>query len=92
MSKRGIGYVGSSSSHGGSIITSGGAGNVKPNGTQVAVDGALHSCPIKYHGVTPVTASTSTVKNNGKKIIRQGDMAGCGAVITGVHNKIAVGD
>ena len=91
MSK-GIAYVGSTSSHGGLIVSSGGAGELYPNSTKVAVNGALHSCPRPGHGVTPVSATTTTVFHNGKAVIRKGDRAGCGAVITGVHENIPVGD
>ena len=91
MPDNGMAYVGSVSSHGGSIISSP-SGALYPNGTVVAVEGAMHSCPIRGHGITAVSATTKTVYHNGKKVIRRGDQAGCTAIITGVHTNIVVGD
>ncbi len=71
--------LGDPSSHGGSMITA--TGLFKVNGKVVCVHGDLHSCPIPYHGVTAVSSS-NPLKSNGKSVIRVGDTAGCGAVIS----------
>ena len=51
------------------------------NGIPMCVDRDMHQCPIKGHGITPVTG-TANYKSNGKNGVKTGDMAGCGAVIT----------
>lgn len=88
---KGIAYIGSSSSHGGVIISSP-SGESYANDQKIAVEGALHSCPIKDHGVTSIMPTTETIFHNDKKVIRQGDSAACGAVITGIMPNIGVGD
>ena len=72
--------LGDSSSHGGRMITA--TGKFKINGKVVCVDGDLHQCPIIGHGVTPVSSTSGNTKSGGKYIIRIGDSAGCGAIIT----------
>jgi len=72
--------LGDPSDHGGSMITA--DAHYKADGIQACVNGDLHSCPIPGHGVTSVSASTSITSSNGKKILRVGDVAGCGAVIS----------
>lgn len=71
--------LGSPSDHGGSIIQV--SGVVISNGIEIAVHGDVHRCPRKGHGDTPLIGTSSTT-SRGKKIIRVGDRAGCGAVIT----------
>ena len=71
--------LGDTSSHGGSMVTAGGKATI--NGIIGCVDGDLHSCPIKDHGVTPVVG-TAKLTSNGKRHVRVGDVAGCGAVLT----------
>ena len=71
--------LGDPSDHGGTMITAGGSFRV--DGITVCVDQDMHQCPIKGHGVTPVTSTTAITKTNGKGILRVGDRAGCGAVI-----------
>jgi uncharacterized Zn-binding protein involved in type VI secretion len=68
------------SSHGGMIITASG-NSILANGIAVAVDGDLHSCPIPGHGITSITSSSKNTCG-GKGLIKAGDVAGCGAVIT----------
>ena len=66
------------SSHGGTIISASG-NDIIANGMSVAVEGDLHSCPI--HGITPIM-STSKNSSGGRGLIKTGDIAGCGAIIT----------
>lgn len=70
--------LGDMSDHGGQMITA--TARFNCNGVVVCVDQDLHSCPIKDHGVTPVTA-TGRFKSNGRRVVRVGDVAGCGAVL-----------
>lgn len=70
--------LGDTSDHGGKMITA--TSHFNCNGIRVCVDQDSHSCPIKDHGITPVTA-TGTFKSAGKIVIRTGDVAGCGAVL-----------
>lgn len=72
--------LGDTSSHGGIIITS--ASKTFVNGIPVARKGDLHSCPIKGHGVTPITGGSDSVFVEGSAAARVGDSIGCGAVIT----------
>jgi uncharacterized Zn-binding protein involved in type VI secretion len=73
-----ITILGTSSSHGGTVITA--ASTVTIGGIKITVTGDLHSCPIMGHGITPITASsTATVNSSG--IVRTGDTAACGAAM-----------
>jgi uncharacterized Zn-binding protein involved in type VI secretion len=72
--------LGEQSSHGGSIISASGSA-ITANGIAVAVEGDLHRCPIQGHGITPLISS-SPHKSGGKGLIKAGDRAGCGAIIT----------
>lgn len=74
-----VARLGDTSDHGGVIISA--SSNVKANGIEVARQGDQHSCPIKGHGITPLTASVTDVKVNGRLVITIGSQAGCGAVI-----------
>ena len=76
-----VACIGDPSNHGGSIISTGGSVDMRVTGIPVAVEGALHSCPLKGHGVTPITAITTDSRCGGKKLITTGAIAGCGAVI-----------
>jgi len=76
-----IAVVGDKSSHGGVIISSNQDGTLRATGELVAVDGALHSCPIPEHGITPISAVTIKTYQNGKLILTRGAIAGCGALI-----------
>jgi uncharacterized Zn-binding protein involved in type VI secretion len=67
------------SSHGGHITSA--STDTKANGIGIARNGDSHTCPITGHGVTALV-STSHVKVNGRSVIRVGDRAGCGAIIT----------
>ncbi len=72
--------LGDSSDHGGVMIQANGGFTV--DGTAGCVSGDMHQCPIKGHGVTPVTGN-SIDTGNGKPILKTGDKAGCGAAVTG---------
>lgn len=89
MAKK-VAAVGDSSSHGGTIITSGQDGALTINGEVIAVQGALHSCPIEDHGVTAITPVAVITFKNGKLIITEGAVAGCGAVIQPTDRKMYV--
>jgi uncharacterized Zn-binding protein involved in type VI secretion len=67
------------SDHGGKMITA--SGNFTANDVEGCIQGDMHQCPIKGHGTTPVT-STSSNQAEGKGFIRVGDKAGCGAILT----------
>lgn len=70
--------LGDTSNHGGFMITAG--STVEVNGILMCIDQDMHSCPIPTHGITPVTG-TGGFKSNGKRVIKTGDRAKCGAVI-----------
>jgi len=89
MSKK-ITLVGDGSSHGGSVVSSGQNGTLKVGGTEVAVEGALHSCPQNGHGTTSISAVTTKSYHNGKLILTEGAVAGCGAVIISPDRKVHV--
>lgn len=72
--------LGDASSHGGSMISAG--STVLVNGVPLCVDGDAHSCPIRGHGVSGVSGTSSVVSSGGKRVVKVGDTAGCGAVIT----------
>jgi uncharacterized Zn-binding protein involved in type VI secretion len=80
--------LGDGSSHGGSMVSAG--SSVVVNGITMCVDGDSHACPIRGHGVTSVTG-TSTVASGGKRVVKVGDSAGCGAVLTQGSPNVRVG-
>lgn len=75
-----VARLGDTSSHGGTITSATGA--VTANGIAIARLGDLHTCPIHGHGTTPLVTASSTVSAQGEGVVRVGDRAGCGAVIT----------
>lgn len=75
-----VARLGDTSSHGGSIISA--SSNVNCNGIGVARNGDSHNCPLRGHGVTPITAITTKTYVNGRLVVTVGAVAGCGAVIT----------
>lgn len=81
--------LGDGSDHGGTMISAG--STVTVDGIQLCLDQDMHSCPIPGHGTTPVTASSSVKTNGGKKVIKIGDTAGCGATITQGSPTLTVG-
>lgn len=78
------------STHGGSIIVRESDGTVHASGIDIAVHGAIHSCPIPGHGPTSIPAITTKSKINGKLILTKGAIAGCGAVIIPPDRKVYV--
>jgi uncharacterized Zn-binding protein involved in type VI secretion len=78
----GVAILGSTSSHGGTMTSASGSKLQTPQGA-ACVDGDLHSCPITGHGVTAVTGNSTRATVGGKKVILNGSVAGCGAVING---------
>lgn len=80
--------VGDSSDHGGVMVSASSSFSV--NGASICVDQDMHVCPIPGHGTTQVSA-TSSVRNKGKKIIKVGDVAGCGATIVTSSSTLTVG-
>lgn len=79
---RKIALLGDGSSHGGTLITTNQSGSVTVGGTPVCVEGCLHQCPLPNHGTTAVTPVTIETYIDGKLVITEGAIAGCGAVIT----------
>lgn len=89
----GAGYVacvGDESDHGGYISTSNQDGTVSAGGDVIAVNGAMHVCPITGHGTTAITAITTKSYINGKLILTYQAVAGCGAKIYPPDRKVYV--
>jgi len=86
----GIACVGDLSDHGGFIIDTGGSVCMRVGGVEVAVDGAMHSCPIEGHGVTAIMAITTMSRCGGKNILTAGAVAGCGALIVAPSRDVDV--
>jgi len=76
-----VARLGDTSDHGGTIISTNQDDTVRANGIPIAVDGAIHSCPITGHGDTPITPITVKTYINGKLVVTIGAQAGCGAKI-----------
>ena len=92
MSSFPISRIGDTSNHGGVIISSPISGQ-HIDGIQAACIGSLHSCPIPFHGITPIVSSPITsVLVDGIIVAMVGSVAGCGAVmVTGSPVANAVG-
>ena len=73
--------VGDPSNHGGNVANSGSNTNVYVNGILVAVQGAIHHCPIIGHGDTAITSTITQRYINGALMLVYGSQAGCGAII-----------
>ena len=76
-----VARIGDPGTHGGTLVNA--SVNTSIASKKVAVAGDKYNCPT--HGMQDVTA-TGLLKINGKKVIREGDLAGCGASITGVSS------
>ncbi len=85
-----ISHVGDNSTHNGQIINNNQDGTVSMAGSNVCVNGCLHSCPIEGHGTTPVSAITVKTKVNGKLVVTSGAVAGCGAIINSPNRNVSV--
>jgi len=74
-----VAVLGTPSSHGGHLITATGFPTI--NGIPTCVDGDMHACPIDHHGTTPVHSISTLTTIDGRRVIIQGSVAGCGATI-----------
>jgi len=89
MAKK-VACVGDPASHPGRILTSGQDGTVLVAGAAIAVVGALFKCEKKDHGTTAITPVTTKTFINGKLVITEGAVAGCGAVILPEDRKVYI--
>jgi len=71
--------LGDPSDHGGRMVSATGNPPATIDGISVCVDGDMHACPIQYHGTTPVTSISTLTTINGRRVLIQGSVAGCGA-------------
>jgi len=91
-----VACIGDRSTHGGIIILSNQVDDkLSCQDEQVALETApeaiaQHSCPIEGHGITPITAITVKSYHNGKLILTEMAVAGCGARITPIDRKTYV--
>lgn len=90
MASKKIACLGDASDHAGVVTSTNADGTLKAGGTVVAVNGADHTCPIIGHGITPITAITSKTYHNGKLILTEGAVAGCGALLIPPDRKVFV--
>ena len=51
------------------------------DGRPTCVDGDMHACPIHGHGTTPVHSVSTLTTIDGRRVLIQGSVAGCGATI-----------
>ena len=77
-----LAVLNSTSSHGGNMVTASG-NNFMTHEGPACIDGDQHSCPIPGHGTTVVTGNATKAICGGKKVIIEGAVAGCGAIING---------
>jgi uncharacterized Zn-binding protein involved in type VI secretion len=78
------------SDHGGTIVTSNQDNRAEVRMFPIAVHGCMHDCPIPGHGVTPVAAITTRETINGKLIVTEGAIAGCGAMMLPIDRQVYV--
>ena len=74
-----IARKGDMTSHGGTIV--GSCSKTIVDGSLVARVGDLTTCPIKYHGATPIVDGNPHFLVEGRPCARVGSKTGCGAVI-----------
>jgi uncharacterized Zn-binding protein involved in type VI secretion len=84
-----VAVVGDTSNHGGSITSSNQDGKYLIKGQQVAVNGALFSCPI--HGTTNISSVITKTFYNGKLLITSDAVTGCGARIVAINRGVYAG-
>ncbi len=78
-----VAIKGTTSSHGGYMMSAGGSHWRTPEGN-VCLQGDAHYCPIPGHGVTPIVGGCTThAQDQGRQIAIEGSVAGCGATLTG---------
>jgi len=83
MATKKIACLGDPATHPGVINLSGQASNLKKaGGLPIACLGATFACLTPTHGTTPIVPITIKSFVEGKLIITEGAIAGCGAVIT----------
>lgn len=82
-----VACVGDRSTHGGALISHEQDGTLTAMDELVALDQAQHSCPIDGHGVTAVTAITVKSYHNGKLILTELAIAGCGARLAPINRR-----
>jgi uncharacterized Zn-binding protein involved in type VI secretion len=88
--RRFIAVLGDPSNHGGTIISHNQDETLFVNGIPVAVDEAVHDCPIIGHGKTKIRAVVIRTYHNGKLVLTYGARAECGAVITPPDRKVYI--
>lgn len=72
-----LAYEGDSTSHGGKVLS--GSDRIKVNGRRAAKVGILVSCPI--HGDNEIIEGSSSMKDAGTPLSRDGDATQCGSVL-----------
>ena len=78
-----VAILGTTSSHGGSMISASGS-KLQTNLGPACLVGDQHSCPLPGHGITPIVSNGSTrLTVQGTPVALEGSVAGCGAVLTG---------
>jgi len=77
-----VACLGDPSDHGGTVVSTNTDNTLVAAGDPVAANGAMHSCPIQYHGTTAITAVTTRSYVNGKLVLTTDAVAGCGARLT----------
>jgi uncharacterized Zn-binding protein involved in type VI secretion len=81
-----VARLGDPGSHGGAIATA--SPSVLVNGIGVARNGDIYACPI--HGPNPLISGRAETAN-GQPIVCVGDLANCGAAITGGSPNVFAG-
>jgi len=69
--------LGDPSDHGGVMAAASGFPTI--DGIPMCVDGDPHVCPQYGHGTTPVTSVSILTTIDGRRVLIQGSVAGCGA-------------
>lgn len=79
-----IAVLGTTSTHGGSMISASGSNFQISGSGAVCRQGDSHICPIPDHGVTAIVSGCATHATvGGTAIAISGAVAGCGAVLNG---------
>ena len=89
MSDKTIIRLGDKSDHGGYMVSAG--GKFTNRGLKGCISGDMHSCPIRGHGTTPATATSTIGTSGGKAILRSGDKAECGATLLPDTSNVVAG-
>jgi uncharacterized Zn-binding protein involved in type VI secretion len=72
-----LAYENDETSHGGKILT--GSNRIKVNGRRAARIGDIVSCPL--HGDNPIVSGSSSMRDAGVPLARDGDRTLCGSVL-----------